>query len=139
MFILRKFWNWLTRPKNKEEVKDFIRKSKQALEYNYLNKRAAESSSLIAQGTASLITALLQVDNACLHAGNLLVIKKTEEGVIKIISRTISPELGLWMEKNPQCFFDPDSALSALSKLDHNGSKGMLNNFYQVTRNDEEL
>lgn len=81
----------------------------------------------------------MQVDNACLHAGNLLVIKKTEEGVIKVISRTISPELGLWMEKNPQCFFDPDSALSALSKLDHIGSEGMLNNFYQVTRNDEKL
>jgi hypothetical protein len=121
MSILRKFWNWLTKPKNKEEAKDLLRKSKQALEYTYLNKPAAESSNLLAQGTASLITALLPIDNACLHAGNLLVIKKTEGGVAKIISKTISPEFGLWMEKNPQWLFDPDSALSALSKLDQHG------------------
>lgn len=106
-----------------EEVLKRLKKGEEALEATYLDKPQAEANNQQAQGAASVIAALKDVDNACVQVGSLLVVKATDgNGKCVVAARTLTRDELKHFEQNQGILKEPQQVLELLQSAKHNES-----------------
>ena len=108
---------FLSSDKTKAELNEGYVKTKTALEIKYLNLPNAEATEKLANASANLILALQNVDDATLRMGSLLAVKQTKDGKSNVIIETLSPELVLLFDSNPQLLNNPSTIYSMLYEM----------------------
>ncbi|MGV3459654.1 MAG: hypothetical protein ACO1N9_04275 [Flavobacterium sp.] len=111
---------FLKNPKTEIEILHAYENAKRALEIKYLNLPNSESTEKLANAAANLINALSAVDEGVLRLGNLLVVKTVRNGQTCVLSETLSPELCMLFDKNPQLLNNPNNIHQMLSDLSNN-------------------
>jgi len=102
-----------------EEVKTRLKKAEEAIEATYLDKPQAEANNQQAQGAASLIAALKDVDNGCVQVGTLLVVKATDgNGKCAVAARTLTRDELKHLEQNQAILKEPGRVLELLQAGD---------------------
>ena len=108
----------LNSDKTRKEVNDAYEKGKLALELNYLNMPNAEVTEKLANSAANLISALNGIDEGALRLGAILVVKRLNHmGNTDIIAETLSPELTMLFDKNPQLLSNPSNVFNLLESV----------------------
>ncbi|TVT38610.1 hypothetical protein FNT36_20745 [Hymenobacter setariae] len=108
---------YLLKGEVKEEINELYSKGKVALETQFVSVPSAEATSKLAGAAASLITALTGIDEAAIRLGAILVVKVSRDGVPLILAETVSPELALLLDKNPQLLKNPSVVFDLISTV----------------------
>jgi hypothetical protein len=100
-----------------QEAGEIYSKGKVALEAQFIDLPSAEATSKLATAAAGLITALDGVSDAAIRCGSILLVKVTKDGVPKIITETVSPELAALLNKNPALLQNPSIVFDLISGM----------------------
>jgi len=98
------------------EVQERLQKAERAIEMHVLLKQQSDVDKNQAEAVSGLIKALADVQNAALQIGSLLVIKRSNaEGKSEIVSRTLTQNELILIEKNPDVLCDPENVINVLN------------------------
>ena len=101
----------------KQEAGEIYSKGKVALEAQFIDLPNAEATSKLATAAAGLIISLEGVSDAAIRCGSILLVKVTKDGVPKIITETVSPELAALLNKNPALLQNPSIVFDLISGM----------------------
>lgn len=104
-------------PKTTREIEDSFNKAKVALEARYLNLPAAEATEKYVNAASNLINSLQGIEESVMRIGALLVVKNTIDGKTKILAETLSPQLMLLFESNPQLMNSPSTVYQMIQTI----------------------
>jgi hypothetical protein len=101
----------------KTEAAEIYKKGKTALELQFVSVPSAEATNKLSEAAASLITSLNGIDEAAIRLGAILLVKVSKDGVSMILAETVSPELALLLDKNPQLLKNPSVVFDLISTI----------------------
>lgn len=97
-------------------AKDVVDKAKKAIELQQIEKVQSEANLNNANAAAALITAVKDVPHFATKLGSLVIIKTTDQnGVVQIVTRDLTTEETIALDKNPQLLNNPVELLNHLN------------------------
>lgn len=108
---------YLLKGEVKQEASEIYQKGKVALEAKFIDLPSAEATDKLASAAAGLITSLSGVSDAAIRCGSILLVKVTKDGVPKIVTETVSPELAALLNKNPALLQNPSIVFDLISSM----------------------
>ncbi len=112
--IRRRIIAFFSRQTTQDEIQDAYHKGKQALHNALLEKPRSEIIDKMAGAASQLLGSLNGVENAMIRVGELLVVKRTADGVASIAIETISAHLAHALEERPALLRHPDELFALL-------------------------
>lgn len=119
--VFGSFFSWSMfkskNPRTASEIESAFDKGKMAIDLRILNFPAAEVTEKLSNAASQLISSLAGVDEAAIRVGALLILKYENNGNSVIVSETLSPEIMLLLEKNPQLLNSPKTVFNMLQTI----------------------
>ena len=108
----------LVKKSTRKELGDLYNSGKEALELKYSNLVSAESTSLLANASSSILQSLNDVDEAVVRLGAIIVLKVKINGEIKVIIETLSPRIMRHLDQNPKLLKAPNLLYEYFGNID---------------------
>jgi type I restriction enzyme, R subunit len=113
---IRKRMEWLIRLTKSKEAREVFDKGKKAIELAHLEKVQSEVNRNNAEAAASFLNATKDIPNVASIFGSLVVVKATIEGVPQLMTRVLTTEQVIELERSPELMNRPVDLLDHLEK-----------------------
>lgn len=102
------------------EIDDVYSQAKKALILQHQNLPNAEATEKLANAAANFLNSIKDVDTVAARFGALIVVKYNIESKTGLICETLSPDLTMFFESNPQLLSNPNAVFQLFENLKNN-------------------